>query len=185
MNNERTYLSLQDRLSNMTNHNRKNDNFYISFYGLPENISNVLGRQVKSVTRPTFEMQSVDVRHRAAVYKDKQNMIFTPVSIAFYDDDASVTGTFLYMQLFRQQNKYLDKFGKMDLDRNYRFDVKVETYNAHNQVTEGFILKDCFLQSINHSDPVIADSSDCEIVVMLEFDNIDILVFDEYLSLKG
>lgn len=184
MSEQKTYLSLQDRLTNMTNNSRRNDNFYTTFYGIPENISNVLGRQVKSVTRPTFEIQTTDVRRRGAIYKDKQNLYFTPVSIAFYDDDASVTGTFLYMQLFRQQNKYQDKYGKWDLERDYRFDIKVETYNSHNHVTEGFILRDCFIQSINHSDPVIADSSNCEIVVMVEFDNVDILVFDEYLSLK-
>lgn len=179
----KTYMSLKQRLEVMTNNNRRNDNFYVTFYGIPENIANVLGRQLKSITRPTFEMMTTDVRHRGSIYKDKQNMTFTPVSIAFHDDDASVTGSFIYMQLFRQQNRYVDKFGLSDTG-DYRFDIKVETYNAHNQVTEGFILRSCFIQSVNHSDPVISDSSNCEIIIMVEFDNVDVLLFDEYVSAK-
>lgn len=169
----------------MNEKNRRVDDFYVTFYGLPENIANVLGRQVKSVTRPTFEYQTAETHHRGNVYKDKQNLTYTPVSVALYDDENSITGTFMYMQLFRQQNKFTDLFGKWGMDRDYRFDMKVETFNAAGQVTEGFILKDCFIQSINHSDPVISEDTECEIVIMVEFDNIDILLFDEYVSVMS
>lgn len=177
------YPSLQQRLENLTNKSRRNDSFQVTFFGLPENIANILGRQVKSVSRPTFEYMTTDLRHRGNVYKDKQNLTFTPVTISMYDDEAAITSTFVYMQMFRQQNKYQDKYGKWDMERDYFFDVKVETFNAKGEATEGFVLKQCFIQNVNHSDPVISDSTECEVVISIEFNNIDVLVFDEYLSL--
>lgn len=176
------FQSLEQRIENMSEKNRRIDNFHTTFLGIPENIANILGRQVKSFTRPTFDYLTVDQMHRGNVYKDKQKLTFTPASIAFYDDEQSITATFLYMQLYRQQNKHTDKFGKFGMDRDYRFDIKLETFNAVGQVTEGIIMRGCFIQNINHSDPVIMSSEDCEIMVSFECDNIDILLFDEYVS---
>lgn len=178
------YLTLEQRLENMGEKNRRIDSFRTEFIGLPENIANILGRQVKSFTRPTFDILTVDQMHRGNIYKDKQKLTFTPASIAFYDDEASITSMFLYMQLFRQQNKHTDLYGRFGIDRDYRFNIKLETFNAAGHVTEGFILHDCFIQNINHSDPVIAQAEDCEIMISVECDNIDILLFDEYINLR-
>ena len=177
------WANLYEKLINSNEQNRKNDSILVTFFGLPENMGNILGRQVKSVTRPTFEVQTAEVRRRGATYKDKQNITTTPITVAFYDDENSITANVIYAQFFRQINKHTDKFGNTGIDRDYRFDMKVELYNAERNVTDAFIVKDCFIQSINHSDPDMADSSDTEIVIMLEFDNIDIKLFDEFLSL--
>ena len=178
------WADLEKKLVNFTDKNKRNDSILVTFFGLPENMANILGRQVKSVTRPTFEVQTYDTRFRGNTYKDKENITMTPISVAFYDDENSITTNILYMQLFRQLNKYPDKFGIEGKDRNYRFDMKVELFNAEREVTDAFIVKSCFIQSINHSDPDMADSADTEIVVMIEFDNVDIKVIDEFLSLK-
>jgi hypothetical protein len=91
----------------------------------------------------------------------------------------------MYLQLFRQQNKYSDKFGELGIERDYRFDVKIEQYNARDQLTESYVIKDCFLQAIDHSDPNMTDQQESEIIVTLEYDNLDILIFDEYVSMNG
>ena len=178
-------LSFSERLINMNEKSRRVDNFYVTFYGLPENIANILGRQVKSITRPSVTYNTDTNRFRGATYKNLQNPTFDPVTVVFYDDENSVVGTVLYMQIFRQQNKYTDKFGELGIDRDYRFDVKIEQYNASNHLTETYILKDCFVQSIDHSDPNIVDQQESEIIISLEYDNVDILLFDEFVSMSG
>jgi len=178
-------MTFEERLLNMNEKNRRVDNFYVTFYGIPENIANILGRQVKSITRPTINYEVENTRHRGNTYKDKQKLTFEPVTLAVYDDENSVTSTFVYVQLFRQQGKYTDKFGQMGLDRNYRFDIKVEVFNSSNQAVEGYYLRDCFVQNVDHSDPVIASADECEIILSIEYDNLDILIFDEYISMKG
>lgn len=177
-------MTWDERLQNMNEKNRRNDAFYVTFLGIPENISNILGRQVKSLTRPTFEFMITDKRYRGEVYKDRENLNYTPMSVTFYDDENSIVSAFLNMQVFRQLNKQTDKFGRWGVDRDYRFDIQIQLFNSSKQCTEEFIVRRCFIQSLNHSDPDISDDSDCEITVMFEFDNIDIKLFDELLSVN-
>lgn len=176
-------LTVQEKIVNSNNKNRKVDNFYTSFFGIPENISNVLGKQVKSISRPTFEIMTSNRRHRSRTHKNPTNVTMTPVTIAFHDDEEAITSMFLYAQLFRQIGKHVDKFGETGTSGNYKFDIKVECFNANNKVTEGFIIRDCFIQNISHSDPILASEEDCEINVTIEFDDIDILVFDTYINM--
>ncbi len=178
-------LSFEERLLNMNEKSRRVDNFYVTFYGLPENIANILGRQVKSITRPSINYNTDTNRYRGNTYKNLQNLTFDPVTLVFYDDENSIVGNIMYLQLFRQQNKYSDKFGELGIERDYRFDVKIEQYNARDQLTESYVIKDCFLQAIDHSDPNMTDQQESEIIVTLEYDNLDILIFDEYVSMNG
>lgn len=177
------YLTMTERLLNMNEKARRNDDMYVTFLGLPENVANFLGRQVKNVTRPTFEYMTTDLRFRGATYKDKQNLTFQPITISFYDDESALTSTFLYMQLYRQQNKHPDKYGHMGFGRDYKFDIKVEMFDSMKNITESFIIKRAFLQSLNHSDPSVDDDSSADISVTFEYDNIDILLFDEYVEM--
>tara|TARA_Y100000593_G_C4308288_1_gene336940 strand:+ start:1609 stop:2163 length:555 start_codon:yes stop_codon:yes gene_type:complete len=177
-------LSLNEKLINFNSKNRRNDAFYVKFYGIPENFSNVLGKQVKNFVRPNIDMETSITAHRGARYKDSQKITLAPVTVAFNDDEESLVSMFLYIQLFRQMNKYPDKFGKLGFGRDYKFDVEMVLYNANREVTEKFTLIDCFIQNINHSDPNLSDSSETEIAVTLEYDNIDVWLFDEYIRLK-
>lgn len=176
-------LSMEERLAHFSNKNRRNDNFYVKFFGLPENISNVLGKQVKNLTRPNIDVQTGQISRRSATFKDHQKISLTPVVISFFDDEDSIVSTFMYVQLFRQMNKYPDKFGTMDLGREYKFDVLVQLMNASGEITEEFTLRECFIQNINHSDPNISDDTDTEISITLEYDNVDYKLFDEWVKL--
>lgn len=180
----RNWVDVVEKFNNMNEKNRRSDELLVTFFNLPENMGNILGRQVKSVTKPTIEMQTVDLRHRGATYKDKQNVTATPVNISFYDDENSVTETILFMQFFRQQNKLPDRFGISDMGRDYRFDIKIETFNSVGEITSGMVLRRCFIQTIDPSDPNMASDEETEINIMVEFDNIDILLFDEYMNLR-
>ncbi len=178
-------LTLQEKILNGNQTNRRIDNFHVTFFGIPENVSNIMGRQVKSLTRPTIDVQTAQRRHRSHTFKDTANMILAPVTLSFFDDEESITSMFLYAQLFRQLNKHSDKYGKWGIDRQYKFDVKVECFNSRNKVTEAFIMRDCFIQNIDHSDPVYSNSDECEISITLEYNDLDVMVFDEYISMLG
>lgn len=177
-------LSMEERLIHFNNKNRRNDAFYVTFLGVPENISNVLGKQVKNLTRPNIDVQTGQLSRRSATFKDHQRISLTPVVITFFDDENSITSTFMYVQMFRQMNRYPDKMGTMDLGRDYKFDIRVQLHNSKDQVTEEFIMRGCFIQNINHSDPNVSDDSETEISVTFEYDNVDYKLFDEWVSIR-
>lgn len=177
-------LTLEEKLVNFNSKNRRNDAFYVKFYGIPENFSNVLGKQVKNIVRPNIDMVTTNISKRGATYKDSQKITLAPVTLTFNDDEESIVSMFTYVQLFRQMNRYPDKFGIMDMGRDYKFDIEVILYNSNNEETEKFKLVGCFIQNINHSDPNLSDSSETEISVTVDYDNIDYWLFDQYVSIR-
>jgi hypothetical protein len=177
-------LTLEEKLVNFNNKNRRNDAFYAKFYGIPENFSNVLGKQTKNFIRPNIDVVTTQLSRRSATYKDAQKITLAPVTITFRDDEESIVSTFVYVQMFRQMNRYPDKFGVMDMGRDYKFDVELILYNSKQEETEKFMLKGCFIQNVNHSDPNISDSAETEISITLEYDNVDYWLFDQYVSIR-
>lgn len=175
-------MTLQEKFINLSNSNKKSDRFYAQFLGLPENVSNILGRQLKMIGRPEINFASEIVRRRGYTYKDKQEVTFEPISASFFDDENSITSMLLYAQVFRQINKYPDVFGQTDAgdERDYRFDIKVDYYNSIGEKTETIILRDCFISSLAHGDTMYSTDEDKELTVTIEFDNLDIPTFDEF-----
>lgn len=170
---------------NRSNKNRIVDNFYVSYLKLPDNISNLLGRQTLRLDRPTINFETSQIRTRGSQYTDKSQVRFSPVNITLYDDESAITSQFLYTQIFRQMNKMEDLYGKWDdLHRDYRFDLKVEVFDSADKMMEGFVLRDCFISNINHSQLDISSDTNAIIDIVLEYDNIDIFIVDEYHSLK-
>lgn len=174
-------------LLTIPNKSKRIDNFYVKFYNVPENYSNVLGRQVKAITRPSLRFSQFEQRQRQSIQKAKGKIEFDEITITFKDDAESITSMILYAQIMRQANRHSDIFGQNDggKERNYKFDLEVEMYDpTGTRVVEGYKLSECWIMSIDHSDPLMSDSSENEITVVLNFDNIDIYVFDRYLKLK-
>lgn len=159
------------------------DNFYVNFKKLPENISNILGAQINTISRPEISFDTQNRRvGRNQMQNVKQNVRFEPVTVTFFDDEQSVVSMFLYYQIFRQMNKTEDVFNNKPntnhKERDFKFDVEVEVFSPNGELVEKYVLKDCFIQSITHSEHVVVDDADNEITIILNFDNIDIQTFD-------
>lgn len=179
------YLTLLERFVNQNNKSTRNDQFHVNFYGLPENIANYLGKQVKNITRPGLDFMTSENRNRQNVWRDTHNVLFDQVTLSFHDDEDGLTSRLLYTQIFRQINKYPDLMGQWGLDRDYKFDIEVKLFNASGAVKENYIMRDVFIKSISHSDLAYADNNNSEIRVVVEYNNIDYRIFDEMLSIRA
>lgn len=172
---------------NRNNKDRKADQFYVSFLKLPENVSNLLGAQTKRIGRPnlTFETSNINRRHNN--YTDMHQIRFDPVNLTLFDDENGLVSQYIYIQLFRQLNRGEDVFNRWpDLERDYRFDVKMELFNSSDQVVEGYVLRNCFFSSVEHTElETTTDTTDSEINLTLTYDNIDFFIVDEYVQLKN
>lgn len=174
-------------LLNRSNNDKRQDNFYVSFFNISENVGNYLGKQVKEVTRPNITIEYGEMRQRGNKFANPAQLVFTPVQITFADDEESLTSMLLYAQIMRQRERYnhdVDQiFGSSE--RKFKFGVKVQLFNSHHEETEGYILKDCFITSIEHSQKMYSGEQANTITVSIQFDNIDVKVFDRYLELTG
>lgn len=171
---------------NRNNNSRKVDQFYVTFLKLPENVSNLMGRQTKRITRPNLSFQTSMIKRRHNSYEDMHQVRFEPVNLTMFDDENGLLSQYLYIQLFRQMNRGKDVFGRWpELDRDYRFDVKMELFNSTGKQVEGYILRNCFISSIEHTDLETTEETDAEITITLTFDNIDFFVVDDYVEFKA
>lgn len=173
------------KLANRSLVPKKVDNFYCKFF-LPDNISNLLGRAVKSITRPTISIDTSNIYHRGMRYVEKSQPLFNPVSVTLQDDESGLVSLVVYAHIMRQENLLADLYGRDGpLDREYRFDVKVETFDSRDRVTEAYVLKRCMISEVEHTQPIIQGEENNEITIQLSYDNIDFLIVDQYESLKG
>lgn len=181
-------LDLTKSYATLSTRNRLSDRFYVKFLGFPENLSNVLGRQVKNVNRPDIRFEESEVLRRGNQYKEKGFARFNPVSFVFWDDEGAVVSSILYAQVMRQLNQHCDVMNiKPDGDpnyRNYRFDIQVELYNAEERVIESYIHRGCFLTEISHDSQDIDDDANVVITATIAYENIDYLIFDEYVAMR-
>lgn len=174
-------MSLSESLATLQNKNKRSDNFHITFYNYPESMGNILGRQAKSITRPNIRFNEMTMRRRGFTYKTKEDVIFDPVTVSFFDDDDSYTSTILYAQVMRQLNRHTDIFGQDDAgtERDYRFDLKIDFYNANQVIVETFILRKCFIQELQHEEHSLDQDDEKGLSITLEYDNIDVESFDK------
>lgn len=174
------------RLSALNNKSHRADKFSVKVLNIPENISNLLGRQVKSFMRPNINFMQTETNFRGNVYKDKGKVALPSTTITLYDDENAVTSALVYMQVFRQINQYRDRMGRKegtdDLHREYKFDIEVTFYTSRDEEAEAILLTGCFIQSVEHTPSEMTDSSDTEIILTIEYDNMAIKVFDEFIE---
>lgn len=165
---------------------KTSDKFYVKFPGLPENFSNILGRQVRTFNRPNITFEETEVRKRGFQYKEKGAVRFNPITVIFWDDEGSLVSSILYAQTMRQLNRYVDCFGRepdsAPDDRDFRFDVQIDLLTANDEVIESFILRKCFITEISHDPLQIDDDGEITISVNFAYDNISCKIFDDYID---
>ena len=158
----------------------------IVFHNMPENISNLLGRQIRSFNRPVISFTSTEMAHRRNTFKDKGKLNLEQITLSFFDDENGLVSALLYSQVFRQINKHTDVFGKGmgrdDLNREYKFGIEVQYFTSTGEEAEAFLLTGCFISNMSHTDSDMTDSSETEILVTIEYDNLAIKAFEDFVE---
>lgn len=179
-------LNHVERVVHSSNVARLADMFNVEFYGIPENVANILGKNVRGVDRLNVQYDSTKIRGRGGMpssHKDQVN--FDPVNITFHEDEDGVVEGFILSHVFRQNNRMTDLHDRdIDLDRVYKFDMKVDMYNSSGKVTSSVTYKNCFFTSVAMPSVSYDDDSRCIISCVIDYDDVDILVVDDYINLS-
>jgi hypothetical protein len=172
-------------LLNRNNQEKRQDNFLVSFFDFDENAGNFLGRQVKSVTRPSMTVEVSNSKHKGNEYSNPGQLKLEPITVTFRDDENSITSMLLYAQLMRQREKYQDEVDHVltkHNDKEMKFGLKVQMFNSQSEETEAYILRDAFITSIEHSELIMSSETTNEITIRLVYDNIEVKVFDRFVA---
>lgn len=140
------------------------DQFYVKFFQLPENISNILGRQVESVERPSLNFNMSENFNKNVKQNLPGKIDFQPITIIFKDDDASLVAAALYKQIERQNGVYAPSFERS------KFEIQVEVFSSDDKKVEEILIKKCFISGISHSEHIYSGSEKNRITVTLAFD---------------
>jgi len=146
--------------------------FYVSFFGLPENESNILGRQISSIERPPLTFNIYEITYKGKKQFGNGTIDFQQVTAIFKDDEKSLTNRALYRQMYRQTGIEKPGFDKS------KFTIKVKAYDGSNNIVEEFQLINCFIVSVTHSEQLYTDSTDNTISVTFSYDTAE-YVFTE------
>lgn len=149
---------------NRTLVDKKVNDFYCKFTRLDENDANILGRQVKSISRPNLQFAVGEYQHKAHRVNSLSRIQFDEVSVTFYDDSDSLVTRAIYNQLYKQARKI-----PTERPDEMHFDVLVEVYSPDGRLTEKFILLKCVIVSVQHSEQVYVGSSGNEITCSLRY----------------
>lgn len=150
---------------------KKTDEFYVSFLQLPENVSNILGRQVRGIDRPSINFDQAPVGHKNVKQQTVGQILFDPLQIEFIDDANSLALTALYSQIFRQAGSKVNPDDKVGDDA--RFSIRVDVYGPDQTVVEHFTLLGCLITTINSSQGIYSSAEDNIISVSVVYDMID------------
>lgn len=151
------------------------DSFYVSFYGMPANVANILGRQVKSFERPVINFNSYELNNKNIKQYGNSTLFFETISITFIDDENSLVTHCLYDQLKKQTGVSAPSFEKS------KFNINVKCYDSRESVIEQFTLKGCWIAMMQHSELIFSDSTANTITAQIRFDNVD-YVFPDYVT---
>ena len=154
---------------------KKVDNFYVSFLDFPENYENILGREVKSIDRPTISFNNSEIAHKGVMSYKNTRIVFDAISVTFFDDSRGLINNLIYRQILRQS---------MNGENNHRFNVRIEVYSEEDKLVEFYELKGCFFKSVSHSQQIYDSSTNNEITVDIQYETItfdnDDLAINEY-----
>ena len=156
---------------------KKVDHFHVSFLRLDENTSNILGREIISIERPTINFMEFEMRNKGIKSVGEGTIEYQQISIQFHDDDQSLVNKCLYEQIKRQT--YVSQ-PKIEID-TITFDVLVKVFSTNDKLVEQFTLKDCYINSLSHSEQIYSDSTNNIITVTISFNELDYVfpVLDE------
>lgn len=176
-------------LLNRSSTSKRQDNFLVSFFNMSENVGNYLGRQVLTISRPSITIEESKTRRKGNEYVNPSQLRFDPIQVVFSDDENSLTSMLLYAQIMRQREKYAgevdDVFNDTDTEKRFKFGIFIQLFNSTGDVTESYVLKDCFINKLDHSESMMSGNELNQITINVSYDNIDVKVFDKFLSLTG
>lgn len=150
---------------NRSLHTKTSEKFYVSFYGLPENISNILGREVQMTMRPALTFNESDLFNKGKKWTTESRIEYAPIDLTFIDDMESIINYALYSQIKRQTG--------VTAVPDYTFEMMIKVYSANEEVVETILLKHCRIQTINHSEQIYADSTNNITTVTVAFNELD------------
>lgn len=157
-------------------HTKKQNEFLVEFYGMPENIGNILGRQVKSFELPTMMFNRSEHFHRGKKQNFSDTMEFEDINITFRDDEGNLTLRALYSQIRRQY-----KFQGPRADKNFKFDIGVKAFSTTGDLIHEMVMKNCLLISVAHTEMLPTASDEMELQATFSIDDVDLKqgFFDE------
>lgn len=175
-------------IARATNTTKKVNRYYAKLIGIPSNISNIIGKNTKRVSRPNITIPAQKVHHRKGHFNATMKLDYGPMTMVFHDDEDSVVANMLYAQLLRQFNRGPDNAGTdtEGRERADTFDVEVEIFNQHNQAVEKFKYLKCRIVGISGTDMDMKDKeTNSEITVECVFDGLDSSHYDEFIRQIG
>ena len=148
-------------------HPKTSEKFYVSFHKLPENISNILGRDVQVAARPVFTFNEYEIRNKGIKNSGGGRIDYQPIDVSFVDDTQSLVNFALYEQIKRQSGT-----APLAYD-NSLFEILIKIYSAERVIVETILLKYCRIQSISHSEQVYADGTNNIVTATIAFNECD------------
>jgi hypothetical protein len=163
------------------------DNFYVSFYNFPGNISNLLGRQVSQLERPSVTFRTFTTEYKGTTLINNAQFAPQPVTITFFDDDASLTTQLLYEQIFRQTGKTTPDLQEKNFNsaqlmtRTFdksKFTIGVKVYGSEDKLVEQYAMLGCFIVGITHSQHIMKSTDYNMVTCSISFDDLEFYNID-------
>lgn len=152
---------------NRSLHPKTSEKFYLSFFKMPENISNILGRDAQVSTRPVFTFNEYELRGKGIKNAGHGRIDYQPIDVSFTDDSCSLVNYALYEQIKRQS-------GTSELSyATSLFEMIITIYSAEKVIVETILLKYCRIQNISHSEQIYSDSTNNIITTTIAFNECD------------
>jgi len=151
----------------------KEGDFYVSFLNLPNNLSNVLGRQVISVDPPSLSVQVVEKPSRQkTTYPSQGRFDVGDLTIEFRPDSFGIVMDVLFRQ-FLYQNGMIDiEDDKSAIGKT--FDVQLEFLTPTNVQNQIITYRKCFLNDIAMPSLTTGGNQETSMSVTFSVENIDI-----------
>lgn len=152
--------------------NKTVDEFYVQFFGIEENAGNVLGRQVKTIERPTITFREFNIYNKGVASHGGSKIEFDAISVTFKDDTENLVNRILMNQISRQNGIPIgiddDKIGEEAL-----FEVSIVAYNKHGHKVDEMTLKRCWFTGMSHSTAIYSSTEANEIQSRIRFDTVE------------
>lgn len=157
--------------------NKRVDSFYATFLRLPmdENLSNILGRQVVSIERPSFTFGAMETYLKGVKQTSNTKIEYDQTTVTFDDDEGSLVMRAIIEQIKRQNGVNTPSFEQS------RFDINVRCYNSLEEIVEEFTYLNCYISNISNSTAIYSESTDNQITITLTYNDIDY----QFPSLEG
>lgn len=165
----------------VSNNPKRQDNFRVEFFEIPTDISDVLGRQVSSVSMPDIQFSDIQIRMKKNRFHDKGNVDIGDIVIRFIDDEAGIVETQLYLQVLRQLNRTPDKYNNQpeDPQNSYKFSFRVTQYGLRKQPVRTITFRNAYIVNMTSGDLDMQSQDDRYIQVTIASDYMDISFDDD------